>query len=74
MNSLLVFISTNNNILHGFGTHQGKLSRNAAYWEAKVKKLKGAREKYNYVILNWVLKKHITHGKNMVLIMSQLIC
>ena len=31
-------------------------------------------EKYNYVILNWVLKKHITHGKNMVLIMSQLIC
>ena len=51
INSLLVFISTNNKICHSVGTHQGKLSRNTKYWELKIKT--ESSERTNTITLSW---------------------
>ena len=74
MDSLLVFIFTKNTIHHGVGTQQRKFSSNTTDWEVKVKNWKQREKKYNYAILDWVLKKNITNGQNTALLIHQLRC
>ena len=54
INSLLLFISTNNIIRHDVGTHQGERSSNKIDWEVKVKTWNQWLNKYNYIVLDWV--------------------
>ena len=73
MNSLFVFIFTNNTIFRGVGTHTREnfqVIQQIRKWKSETK----SSERTNKITLSSdeFLKKHITHGQSIVLLIHQL--